>query len=544
MRSPTPRVTRGELALLALLAAWGLFGVVLLVVHASADHARLTGADGLIGADGELGGDQLQYLAWIRDSAAHGLAADLFALTHIRRVYLEPLFVTSAVLYRLGLPLSTAYLALRVLAIAALGAGAVAWARRMFGDRPGARAATVTLSLWLATPAAVLLGWTHWHTTGGLRFPLFLLGDELHGADKIWGYAPSAIALGLMPIALLATERALDDDRRSVWRSASLRRHRSTVRAAVLSAFAALLASWLHPWQGVTLILILAGLALLRRGRGWRALAVPAIAAALPLAYYWLLSHTDAAWSLAGTYEATRRAPAITLLVGFGPLALIAAPGIRRPRGEMIEQALLLWIAATFVNYFLNDSFPPHAYQGLAFPFAVLAVRTFTRLRLPAPVGVAAVLLLTVPGMVLDARKLVRTLRAPLVQYYLPHDDVAALGWVTERAPAGGVLAPVPFASVVPSQTGRAVWVGNGYWSRDYKDRARRVNRLFAGRMRPALARRFVAGTGARILISDCEHRADLSAALAPLLASTRTFGCARVYVLSGATRAPSVARH
>jgi hypothetical protein len=262
-------------------------------------------------------------------------------------------------------------------------------------------------------------------------------------------------------------------------------------------------------------------------------LAALAIAAALPLLYYYVLSHADPAWSLASIFEATRRAPAITLIVGFGPLALIAAPGLRRPRGEMIEQALLLWIAATFINYFLNDSFPPHAYQGLAFPFSVLAVRGFQRLRLPAIVVWVAVGLLTIPGMVSDARKLVRTFDKPLVQYYLPHDDVAALRWVTHHAPPGGVLAPTPFTSVIPSQTGRAVWVGNGYWSRNYPVQSKRANRLFFGHMHPTAAQSFVAGTGARVLVSDCGHHANLTKALGPMLASTHTFGCARAYVLT-----------
>jgi hypothetical protein len=519
MTSPTARVTRGELALLAGLAAWGLYPLVLLVVHASSTHTRLTGANGLIGADGELGGDQLQYLAWIRDASSHGLAADLFRLTDIRRVYLQPLFTISGGLYRLGLPLSVAYLVFTPVAIVVLGAGAVAWARRMFDDQAGARAATVALSLFLATPVAAIFGWTH-SGTGGLAFPLALLGNELHGADKLWGYAPSAIALGLMPIALLATERALDGR----W---------APPRTVVLAATAALLASWLHPWQGVTLILIMLGIGVLRRGRGTAILATVAVAAALPLLYYYVLSHADPAWSLASTYEATRRAPAITLIAGFGPLALLAAPGLRRPDGVVIEQALLLWIAASFVNYFLNDSFPPHAYQGLAFPFSVLAVRGFQRLRLPAVAGWIAVGLLTVPGMVLDARKIARTYDRPLVQYYLPRDDVEALRWVTDRAPAGGVLAPIPFASVIPSQTGRPVWVGNGYWSRDYPERAKQAKRLFNGHMRPPAARSFVASTGARVLVSDCGHRANLTGALAPALQSTHRFGCARVYVLA-----------
>ena len=152
MRHATPRVTRGELVLLAALVVWGLFPVVLLLIHAAHTHTRLTGADGLIGADGELGGDQLQYLAWIRDASAHGLAADLFRLTDIRRVYLQPLFTISGGLYRLGVPLSVAYWVFKPVAIVALGAGAIAWARRMFGDQAGARAATVALSLFLGDP--------------------------------------------------------------------------------------------------------------------------------------------------------------------------------------------------------------------------------------------------------------------------------------------------------------------------------------------------------------------------------------------------------
>ncbi len=142
MKHATPRVTRGELVLLAALVAWGLFPIVLLLIHAADTHTRLTGADGLIGADGELGGDQLQYLAWIRDASAHGMAADLFRLTDIRRVYLQPLFTISGGLYRLGVPLSVAYWVFKPVAIVTLGVGAIAWARRMFGDQAGARAAT------------------------------------------------------------------------------------------------------------------------------------------------------------------------------------------------------------------------------------------------------------------------------------------------------------------------------------------------------------------------------------------------------------------
>ncbi|MGH2857770.1 MAG: hypothetical protein ACRDMJ_09820, partial [Solirubrobacteraceae bacterium] len=303
-------------------------------------------------------------------------------------------------------------------------------------------------------------------------------------------------------------------------------------RYLLFGAVAALLASWLHPWQGITLVLIFAGLAAAQRFRDWPALALCAIAAAAPLVYYYLLSHGDPAWQLASHYEVIPRLSALVLLAGLGPLALIAAAGLRRPEGSIFEQALLLWIVACFVTYFVNDSFAPHALQGLSIPVAVLLVRGGVRLRWGPVFGALAVGLVTIPGLAYDARKFVRTARTPVVQYYLTAGDARALSWVAASAPPGGVLAPTPFAAVVPSRTGRHVWVGHGYWSDDYPDRARVVDRLFGGRMKRREARAFVDSTHASILISDCAHHHDLRRALAPLLASEQQFGCARVYVL------------
>ncbi len=242
----------------------------------------------------------------------------------------------------------------------------------------------------------------------------------------------------------------------------------------------------MHPWQGITLIVILAGLAILRRGRGWAVLLAVGAGAALPLAYYWLLSHSDPAWRLASHYEVIGHLPALVLLAGLGPLALLAALGLRRPRGEVIEQLLLLWVAGCLITYFVNDAFAPHALQGISLPLAVLAVRGGQRLHLPWPLGLVAIAALTIPGLAFDARKFVNTARnEKLVQYYLPRDDARALDWISAHAPPGGILAPTPFALDIPPQTGRAVWVGHGYWSRDYFARARRANRLFTGHMRP-----------------------------------------------------------
>ncbi|MFZ0040911.1 MAG: hypothetical protein WAK93_06380 [Solirubrobacteraceae bacterium] len=543
MRELGPRVSRAEVLLLVALAAWGFFPLALQLIHAADLHARYTGADGLIGADGVLGADQLQYLAWARDASAHGLASDLFNLAPSAHVYLEPLFAITGGLYRLGVPLATAYLVWKPVAIVAMVLAAAAWARRMFGDQLAARAATVALSLFLFTPLTALFSWTGLGS-GSFRFNLYLLGDELLWATKLWGYVPSALGLALVPVVLLAAERAVDPDvgaapvRSPPWPIGApprVSRPRVAAGPLLVAGVAALLASLLHPWQGVTLIVIFVALAAVRRLRNALALAVPAIGAALPLAYYYLLSHHDAAWKLAAHYEAIPRLPALVLLAGFGPLAVIAALGVRRPEGVLIEQALLLWIGACFVTYFLNDSFPAHALQGLSMPFAVLAVRGGQRLRLPAVVGALVIALLTIPGLAYDARKFVRTAKSPIAQYYLPQSDAHALDWVDHDAPAGGVLAPTPFAAVVPSQTGRQVWAGHGYWTPDYPERARQVDRLFGGRMHPAAARSFVRSTGAKVLISDCKHPTDLTRPLKPLVSSVHRFGCARVYLLKRA---------
>jgi hypothetical protein len=535
MPNAGPRVSRAEIVLLAALAGWALFPLVLLLVHAAHLHARFTGADGLIGADGVLGADQLQYLAWARDASAHGgLAADLFSFAPSGHVYLEPLFAITGWLYRLGLSLPLAYLLWKPVGIVALFAATTAWARRTFADQLGPRAAVVILSLFLYTPLTAFFSWTQL-ASGSFRFSLYLLGDELLAADKLWGYVPSALGMALVPVALLAVERAIDPDRAGASSPPPRgRRQRVVAGPLAVATAAALMASWLHPWQGITLVLIFAGLAVVRRMRHWMALAIAAIGAALPLIYYYLLSHHDPAWQLASHYEVIPRLPAIVLLAGFGPLAAVAAFGIRRPDGIVIEQALLLWVVACFITYFVNDSFAPHALQGLSLPLAVLLVRAGQRLRFGLLVGGLAVILVTIPGLAYNARKFVRTADSSVVQYYLPRSDVDALNWVNTQAPPGGVLAPTPFAATVPGQTGRPVWVGHGYWSRDYEPQAREVDRLFGGRMSRTEARQFVSSTRARLLVSDCKHPHDLTKALGPLLGTVRQFGCARVYVLRG----------
>jgi hypothetical protein len=505
------------------LAAWAFFPVVLLAAHAGAIHATWTGADGLIGADGVLGADQLQYLAWARGIAGHGLAADLFTLGRSGHVYLEPASGIAGGFAALGAGLITGYLVVKAVAVLVLAGGVAAWCRRLLPGRPGAQLAAVALALFTVTPATALVNWLQLGSAR-FRFDVYLAGDELLAATKLWGYVPAALSVGLMCVVLLGLERALRGSGR---------------RALLLAAGAAVLCAWLHPWQGITLALIVVGLAALRRRREEAgALLLMLVALALPLVYYGLLEHGDAAWRMAAHNEQAPRLPATVLLACLGPLVALALAGLRRVRADdpAAEQALILWVPAGLATYWINGAFATHAFEGLMVPLAVLLVRAAARVRLPSALAWLCVLALTVPGLAYDARKFVRTSRSGLVQYALPRPDVEALRWVTDHAPAGGVLAPTPFAAVVPSQTGRAVWVGHGDWSPRYPVRARQVERLFTGRMRDvAAARAFVRATGARLLVADCDHshgEAALTQALGPLIAQVHRFGCARVDVL------------
>ncbi len=446
-------------------------------------------------------------------------SSNLFSLAPSAHVFLEPLALVSGALWRLGLSIQLAYLIWKPLAALALFAAAFVWARRFF-ERQAARMAAIALALFLYAPASWIMNWGKLGT-GGFRFQVYLIGWEVLAANKLWGYAPSAFAIALMPVVMLSLERALEAPRGRSW-----------IGPSALAAGAALLAALLHPWQGVTVLVVLGGLAVWQRLRGLRTLILPALGAALALGYYYLLAHTDPTWKLASAHEAANRVPTTALLLALGPLAVIAALGLHRPGAAVAERALLLWVLGSFVTYYAVDSFPTHAFQGLSFPLAVLAVRAGQRLRLPVPAGALAVAAVSIPGLAWDAQKLLLSAHGTVPQYYLTAGDASALDWVASAAPAGGVLAPEPFADVVPSQTGRAVWVGHPYWSEDYHVRAHLDNTLFDGRMRPRAARAFVASTGASLLVADCGHRADLTRALGPMLASVHRFGCATVYVL------------
>jgi hypothetical protein len=137
-------------------------------------------------------------------------------------------------------------------------------------------------------------------------------------------------------------------------------------------------------------------------------------------------------------------------------------------------------------------------------------------------------------SIVQQGRLLGQRVDSPLQPYLIGQDERAALQYLADTPAHGGVLARVPFASLVPGYSGRQTYAGHISWSPDPIVRVTLANRLIAGPTDPAAARRFVTATGARFVLADCGATPSLAAALAPITAERRRFGCAAVYRLRG----------
>ncbi len=510
---------RFELATLLAFLALAFAALAGLLVRVWTEGGIVTGGDGFLVAD------PLQYLNWLRQAGEHVGIANLYDLAPGPRPFVHPGLLGSGLLHALGLGLVASYTVWKPVAVVLLFVAALRLARRFLARRDDRRAALV-VALFYASPVAALAGWTG---AGGAEFGLDLdfIGGEMAPVNWLWGYQFSAIAVALLPLAMLAYERARDGGSR---------------RAVGAVAACALLCAWLQPWQGATLALVLVAAEAwcVRRGeRTWRAaardLAVPLAAAALPLAYYYVLSRADASWELAGEVNALPRWEVWTLALGLAPLALPALLAARLPAPAFGDVALRAWpLAALAVYYVPAGTFPFHAFQGVTLPLAVLALLGLRRLLgerpLPVAGAVAAVALLVVPGQLYRAGELRDAVQRGYQPFFLEPAEHDALRHLDARAEPGGVLTPVYSGLLVPAYTGRETWIGAGSWTPDFDRRLRAAEDLFAGRLDAAAAERLVRRSGARFLYSDCHGRADIARLVEGFTDPPRRFGCAAVW--------------
>jgi hypothetical protein len=508
-----------EWLLMALLAIWTFAPVVWLLT-------RTHSGDLYTGADGPFAGDALQYLSWIRESGTNLLVANRFDLSPARHVFLHPLFALSGLLWKAGLPLQAAYLAWKPVAVVSVVAAVAAYARRLLPGRRRDQAVALALGLFLFPPSVALLSWLPGHPSPDL----IGVGGEISIAAQTWGASPILIAVALMPAFLLTFEKLVDPRRRSAGRGPAW--------YAGWAAGIGLLVSWIHPWQGETLLLVLAAvLPWLPRGRR-RAAALPALALALPLAYYLGLQHFADAWRVAERQNEMPPDPPAGVLLALAPIAVLALAGVRRGPRDVQERALLAWpVAALAVHFFLSPTVPGHAFEGMSIPLAVLAARGVQRLALPLAATAALVALLVVPGLEVTAKFMHDEATSGREPHTVGAPEARALRYLQADGRPGGVLTTSLLGAAVPAYAGRSTWAGHASWTPDSTRRFAQADDLFSARMSPGDAGRLIRASGAAFVVSPCGARLDAARALAGSSVVAHRFGCAVVYEVPGAAR-------
>ena len=481
---------------------------------AAGHHLSWTGTDGVFPPD------QLQYLAWVRDASRHGLVSDLFVLAPSAHDYLQPAIAVSGGLTALGVVPWLALLLWKPVAVLGILFAVRAYCRRMLP--PGAaRYAALAAALFAGSAGVLVDEW----------LPFWA-----------WGYPFGLMAAAAMIGALLLYAR--DRERLMVGWAAPL---------------LGLIASWLHPWQGELLILIVVG----AEAACWlpvrpatfepRRLLLPAVTivfTALPLLYYGVLDHADLVWRL-GRAAGVHPRPFWRVTAPLLPMAAIAALAYRKPPRDFLQAATMAWPIAAVVVFELSlhvfAATPLHAFLGITIPLAILAVqgvRNTERLRrLPraAAIGWLAVAAATVPFSVHMLQ--IGTRNATRIadhETFITHDERRALDYLASDRTPGGVISDFALGSVVPGVTGRRTYVGDATWSVPRPDLRYNAtfNLFFWVHESRRNVRRLVSKSGARFVLASCHARdPHLAAKLGPLLVAIHRFGCATVYQVRAGPR-------
>lgn len=495
-----------------------LIGFVLFSLWVVAIDLETAIAHGLVwtGTDGFFIVDQMQYLAWIQSASHHLLIANLFVLRGTPSDYFQPAVAISGVIAALGVPAWLSLLLWKPVAVVATFIAARSWAHRsVTGTMP--RRVMIVLCLFFGSFSTV--------------YGTFGIVGDMMPTWQSWGYPFGLLAVALIVFALLGYDRA-----------------RGEGRVAWIPGVMGGVASALHPWQGETLILILvlAELIRWREHRTVRSLGLPALTMVLtgvPLIYYLMLGHLDLSWSLARV--ASKHTFSFwSIAIGAGPLGLVALLGYRGPARTFLELLARVWPIVALIIYALSatalSATPLHAFNGITFPLAMLAVLGVQRARFsarPALRWVAAVLVI---AFTLPANAYALAIAPTYVQptagnaNFITRAERDALAYLQRDPDDGGVLTQFYLGEVVPGRTGRHTLVGDCLWSEPRcMPRSEAADALFTGAMAPAQARRFVIDSRARFILASCAPHVDLKGVLGNLVTDVHRFGCAAVYELA-----------
>jgi len=538
---------------------WLMLSLVALLSVAVIGPLLIRSGGAITGGDGLFPVDQLQYLSWVRQAGAHGLIADRFDLAPDTRDFLHPSYLLSGLGHRLfGIPIAFSVAAVwKPIAVIVAFLGARQYTRRLTAAVWPARAA-LALALFLIVPASTLLGW--FGAGYRLRYNLDFISSEIWPGQQLVGYEVAVVAIFLVPLLLIGVEKSREGQR--PWLLASC-------------ALGAMFVSWVQPWQGAELLLIVAGVEVWRWARHrvvprWSLLWI-ALLGLVPAIYYALLQRSDSAWKLAGQANAAGANPDWdwswwAILICIAPLLLAALPALRRAGNDWQQTAVRIWPLAVLIVYLQPfGTFPFHAVQGLSVPLAVLAVQGMTTWRptwVPKPRWwwvLPAVLVLTIPGAIHRLGIARDNVNTRIFPYEFRDGEREALRLIETSPHPGGVLANGYAGLLVPAYAGRDVFVGTHSWTPDFEQRSRRVNQLLfnaylanlSGKpANPIVVResqRFVNSTGARFIYEECGGwrggAPDLASLIGPLIERSWRFGCARVYLLKPTDRSRQISK-
>ena len=198
--------------------------------------------------------------------------------------------------------------------------------------------------------------------------------------------------------------------------------------------------------------------------------------------------------------------------LGLGLLGVLAWIGFGHGRGEPWTRGLVVWAGTVAVLHNLPVLNGYHFLFHLHLPLAIVAARAApATFRAARPAGRAALLL----GLFLSSAAVSVEAVADVVRVHLvPRAWIDAARALGER-PRGNVLAPQPVGNVIPAWGAHRVWVGHWFLTPDARERARRVERLFAApRERAAALRALVSRERIRYLVVPAERVDDVAAVL------------------------------
>jgi hypothetical protein len=508
--------------LLAALLTVGFLPYSLSAIHAARSHQVFLGVSGVFPFD------QDQYLAYAA-SAPAGVIRNLYGSIGAR-VFVDPVWSISGIVEGLT-RISPAFVMAfwNLIGALTLFAGARHLTNRYISAAdPWRRTVAMLLSLFGGMTIAVSVG------SASPAQAYAASGVDLMPVQSVWGYAPIAIAIGLMPFALTGMERLAEGDRSS--------------RTAGLTFALCLLVGWLHPWQGATLMLIGLGLMTWRWAErrsiccpGWQILLIASGLLAGP-AYFKLLPMINASWGRFDRADQTGfTLSSRYILEALVPSLAFAGMGAWRVWGRARElRVLLIWPVAVLALVAMRPPEVFHSFDGLALPLGVLCAfalpRYATTRRGAAWRGIC---LLALAVQLISIALVTSTLinftqgpwRAPLQE--VRSGDVAAIRVAHAHARGRPILTTQELGVVLPLISGDATWVGDEFWTPDVQRRVFEADRFFLGHERVAQARRFVDATGARTVVEPCGWTHNLTPTLRPLGFRRVTVGCSTVYFQS-----------